>query len=199
MSQKPDRPTREGLPVLSGLAALVTVGLLVGLVLGGVAWAGARVLGLGGSAGSATEQTSEAQGDVLVLPKPRRTKAADGPLITLGPAPGGRDQKSGSASKKQETKKPRQNQQRITLSAGQRSVGVMGRIDLTGVYRGGDGRILQVQRFQDGSWEDFPVTAAVDGTKFSTYVMTGRTGPNRFRVADNDNTRTSNEVRVVVG
>ena len=39
----------------------------------------------------------------------------------------------------------------------------MEQIDLTGVYPGGEGAILQVQRFEDGSWDDFPVAVSVSG------------------------------------
>ena len=65
----------------------------------------------------------------------------------------------------------------------------MGRIDLTGTYPTGEGAVLQVQRATgpgDDSWVDFPVTVTVSGGQFSTYVQTGRTGPNRFRVIDTD-------------
>ena len=52
----------------------------------------------------------------------------------------------------------------------------MEQIDLTGVYPGGEGAILQVQRFEGGKWEDFPVTASVSNETFSTYVQTSQTG-----------------------
>ncbi|MEZ5193444.1 MAG: hypothetical protein R2734_13715 [Nocardioides sp.] len=90
-------------------------------------------------------------------------------------------------------------QRPIQLSAGQRQVSPMQRIDLTGSYPGGDGAILQVERFENGSWTSFPVTASVTGDTFSTYVQTGRPGANKFRVTDTDTGKISNPVTVVVG
>ena len=75
----------------------------------------------------------------------------------------------------------------------------MQQIDLTGTYQAGEGAILQVQRFEDGAWVDFPVTVSVSGGTFATYVLTGRTGPNQFRVVDTDSEAVSNEVTVTVG
>ena len=75
----------------------------------------------------------------------------------------------------------------------------MQQIDLTGSYPGGDGAIVQVQRRQGGTWVDFPVTASVSGGTFATYVQTGQTGVNRFRVIDSDSREVSNEVTVRVG
>ena len=58
--------------------------------------------------------------------------------------------------------------------------------------------MLRVQRFT-GGWQDFPVTASVSDSTFSTYVQSSQTGVNRFRVIDTDTGKTSNEVRVRVG
>jgi len=75
----------------------------------------------------------------------------------------------------------------------------MDQIDLTGVYPGGEGAILQVQRFTSGSWQAFPVTVSVSDETFATYVQTSQTGVNRFRVTDTDSGLTSNEVKVTIG
>jgi hypothetical protein len=75
----------------------------------------------------------------------------------------------------------------------------MEQIDLTGTYPTGEGAILQVQRFEDGAWEDFPVTMSVSNQTFSTYVQTSRPGENKFRVIDTDKDLFSNEVIVTVG
>ena len=75
----------------------------------------------------------------------------------------------------------------------------MQQIDLTGTYQAGEGAILQVQRMENGSWSDFPVTMSVSGGTFATYVQTSRTGPNEFRVVDTDSDVVSNEVTVTVG
>jgi hypothetical protein len=75
----------------------------------------------------------------------------------------------------------------------------MGQIDLTGVYPGGEGAVLQVQKFSGGGWQDFPVTAVVSNETFATYVQTSFQGVNRFRVVDNDSGLASNEIKVTVG
>jgi hypothetical protein len=75
----------------------------------------------------------------------------------------------------------------------------MGQIDLTGTYPGGEGAILQVQRFENGSWQDFPASpVSVSDQTFSTYVQTGVPGLQRFRVVDTRTNKPSNEVRVTV-
>ena len=209
--QRPDRHRLEIHPVLSGTVALVVVAMMVGLVLGGAAWAGARVLGFGGPADAAAESAAarDEGGDQLVLPPLTRTEAPSGPTITLAPDPrsqggGGNGDQGGRQGNGQGEGQERGDRKRpakppIALSAAQRSVGSMQNIDLTGSYPGGAGRIVQVQRRQDGEWVDFPVTAPVDGDSFSTYVATGQTGQNRFRVVDSDSGKRSNQVVVRVG
>jgi hypothetical protein len=178
-------------PVLTGLVALVGVGVLVGLFMGGAALAATRVLGLGGGGDSsgASDQQS------LYLPRPSKTPQPSGPLITLAPDPGG----SGSSQPTEQPTKEQTPDKAITLSAGQTEVGPMGQIDLTGVYPQGEGAILQVQRLQAGAWVDFPVTASVSNETFSTYVQTSQLGMNKFRVVDTDTGLESNVVRVRVG
>jgi hypothetical protein len=182
---------RQEHPVLAGLAALVAVGLVVGLVLGFGALAATQVFGLGG--GSDDAATSARQS--MYLPKPSKTEAPKGPLITLAPGA----EKSPDKSKRPEhRKKHRAPKRELSLSAGQTAVSPMEQIDLTGVYPGGEGAILQVQRFTAGSWQDFPVTVSVSDETFSTYVQTSQTGVNRFRVVDTDSHRMSNEVRITI-
>ncbi len=75
----------------------------------------------------------------------------------------------------------------------------MAQIDLTGVYPRGEGSILQVQRFEAGSWEDFPASpVSVSNQTFSTFVQTGTSGLQRFRMLDTGTGETSNEVKVTV-
>ncbi len=181
----------ENHPVLAGLAALVGVGLAIGLLLGVITMVGTDVVGLGGESVS----VDASAGESLYVPEPSETEGPSGPLITLAP-----EEKSG-----QETDEPEESPSKsesagpkISLQAGQKSVGSMDRIDLTGAYPGGEGAILQVQRRQGGSWEEFPVTASVSNETFSTYVQTGRTGKNKFRMIDSDSDVTSNPVTVTV-
>ncbi len=188
-----DQNPTERHPVVTGLIALVSVGLVVGLIAGVAALVGTHVLGLsdaqassGGGGGKAT----------LFLPKPEKTQSPSGPLITLAPGETPTDTSSEPAepsdsATKQET--------RISLSAGETSVSAMQQIDLTGIYPAGEGAILRVQRFESGHWQDFPVTASVSNQTFSTYVQTSRPGVNKFRVIDTDTRLASNPVRVTVG
>ena len=74
----------------------------------------------------------------------------------------------------------------------------MEEIYLTGVYPGGEGAVVQVQRFESGKWEDFPVDASVSGETFSTYVQTAQRGVNTFRVRDTSGPDVSNEVKVKI-
>ena len=186
----------EGRPVLTGLLALVGVAVAVGLILGFVALVGSKFLGLD-SASDSSGTTAERS---MYLPKPSKTQQPSGPLITL--APGETQAPSSSASSEPGSKKPTKKKTpktQISLSAGQTAVAPMQQVDLTGVYPGGEGAILQVQRFTNGVWTDFPVTASVSNETFSTYVQTSQTGVNRFRVVDTDTGLESNEVKVTIG
>ncbi len=185
-----DRLRRTEHPILSGLAALVGVGLVVGLVLGFAALAGARVFGLDG--GSETAQTVSDQS--MYLPRPEKTQAPSGPLITLAPGSGS----STSPSPSDKPSKSKSPAPKISLSASQTAVAPMDQIDLTGVYPGGEGSILQVQQFSNGGWDDFPVTASVSNQTFRTFIQTGQPGVNRFRMVDTDTGLTSNEIKVTV-
>ncbi|HYF72782.1 MAG TPA: hypothetical protein VD864_08165 [Nocardioides sp.] len=189
--QLPEGPD-EGHPIVMGLVALVGVGLAVGLILGLAVLAGTQVLGLGGGddGGGPTGERS------MYLPTPQKTPQATGPEITLAPGastPAGSGKPSSTPTK---SEKPRK---QITLSASTTSAGPMETFNLTGVYPGGEGSILQVQRFTSGSWQDFPVTASVSDETFQTSVATSYPGPNRFRVVDTDSGLESNEVRVTIG
>lgn len=188
--QLPEPPPSEGHPIVAGLLALVGVAVAVGLILGGVAIAGARVLGVNDSGGS-TGTTSERS---LYVPRPEKTPKETSPQITL--APGDPTSTTSPAQEPTASESPRK---QITLSAGATTVGSMERLDLTGVYAGGEGAILRVERFAGGSWQDFGVTVSVSNETFSTYVQTGVLGVNKFRVVDTDSGMESNEVRVTIG
>lgn len=178
----------EERPVLFGLLALVAVAVAVGLVASVVFVAGAHVAGLGGGKAAAVAGDG---GATLDVPKPQKTPPASGPSITLGTSP-----TSGTTSPPPKIKKPKK---QISLQAGQSSVKPMGRIDLTGTYPGGEGAVLNVQKFSNGSWQDFySISATVTNGTFSTYIQTGTPGMNRFRVIDSDTHLASNEVRVQI-
>ncbi len=183
-------PTSEDRPVLTGLAALIGVGLVVGLVLGGAALAGTKVLGIGGDddGGTATSGAS------MYLPEPSPTDPPTGPLITLATDPDAEDEEESEPESEESTP-----EKELALTTAQTEVSPMGRIDLSGTYVGGEGAVLQVERFVDGAWAEFQVTAVVSQEKFSTYVQTGRTGVNKFRMRDTGTGELSNEVTVQIG
>jgi hypothetical protein len=194
----PDRPLpdSEEHPVAAGLIALAGVGLAVGLIIGIVVLVATRMMGLGGENASAQTTSQES----LYLPKPEKTTGPSGPLITL--APGESESPTEQSSQGQQpskSPKPAKAKKEISLSAAETSVEPMDQIDLTGVYPGGEGAILQVQRFTSGSWQAFPVTVSVSDETFATYVQTSQSGVNRFRVTDTDSGLTSNEVKVTIG
>jgi hypothetical protein len=179
----------EERPVVFGLLALVGVAVAVGLVASIAVLVGAHVLGLSGGHAAAVAGD---EGATLDVPKPQKTQPASGPSITLGTNP----TSSSSQSHPPKIKKPKK---QISLQAGETSVSPMGRIDLTGTYPGGEGAVLNVQKFSNGSWQDFySISATVTNGTFSTYIQTGTPGMNRFRVIDSDTHLASNEVKVQI-
>ncbi len=187
-----ERPAGDSRPVLTGLVALVVVAVVVGAIIGAGALAATKVLGLDDRGTASTESTAE---ESMFLPKPEETEPEEGPLITLAPGAPQTSETGSTSAPSEETEEP----PLISLSAGQTEVVPMGQIDLTGVYPGGEGAILQVQQFSGGMWDDFPVTASVSNETFSTFIQTSQIGRNRFRVIDTDTQEASNPVRVTIG
>ncbi|HEU5037541.1 MAG TPA: hypothetical protein VFT70_11085 [Nocardioides sp.] len=189
--QLPDGPDEH--PILAGLGALVGVALVVGLILGLVVIAGTRVLGLGGG----SDEGSASSGRTMYLPRPEKTPTASGPQITLAPG----EESSSPASDKPSDKPTKSESPRkeISLSASTTQAAPMEQFNLAGVYPGGEGAILTVQRFQSGAWQEFPATGSVSGEAFQIPVQTSQPGVNRFRVVDSDSGLQSNEIRVTIG
>lgn len=191
--QLPDDPEeRRALPVLWGLLALVATAIVVGGVLAVGAAVATRATGLadsGGGNGGTVETTGQ---ETLFLPEPTDTGSEPVPYITLSDVP----EPDLPSSTFSET--PEEPETEIELFSAQSEVGAMEPIDLSGTYRGGDGAVLDVQQFQSGEWTDFPVTVAVNGDEFSTFIQASALGENRFRVYDSDADEASNEVRVVI-
>ncbi|GAB3017432.1 hypothetical protein GCM10011376_02280 [Nocardioides flavus (ex Wang et al. 2016)] len=173
----------ENRPVLTGLVALVGVAVAIGLLGGLGVLAGVRATGIGETSSDGGDTTAEA---TFRLPKPTDTATEAAPEEPVQPEPGTETTSEAPATA-------------ISLSATQQSVSPMQQIDLTGTYQGGEGAVLQVQRFENGAWSDFPVTMSVSGGTFATYINTGRIGPNKFRVVDTDSEMISNEITVTVG
>ena len=75
----------------------------------------------------------------------------------------------------------------------------MERVNLTGTYQGADNVTLEVQRYTDAQWRDFGVQATVRVGTYGTYIQTGRTGEQRFRMYDPQAKKGSNVVLVTIG
>ncbi len=187
-------------PLLMGVGALVGVALLVGGVISLVALGAVNISGIGGSDDGPRAKPS------LYFPEHSESASddEDGDGLTLADLNGGKDPReteSPSAtpteSKSPKPEKKRKPRSVISLSASPVEVSPMEQIYLSGTYPGGEGASLQVQRFE-GSWTDFPSSASVSGGTFSTYVMTGQSGPNKFRVVDPASGKSSNAVTVTV-
>ena len=180
----------EDRPVVTGLFALVGVGLAVGLIAGLAVMVGVHVIGVGGGSTGG----GSGAGPTMYLPKPQKTAPSSGPSLTLGTS-----STTTASPSQQASSKPAKPKKRISLQAGEQTVAPMGRIDLTGTYPSGEGAVLNVQEFTNGSWQDFySVSATVQNGTFSTYIQTGIAGLARFRVIDSDTHLASNEVRVTV-
>lgn len=193
----PDRPNPlSGRPVAAGLAALTAVAVVIGVLAGVTVLLGVKILGIGGGDATASGDGPSA-GETLYLPEPAPTTAPSGPRITLDVDP--EEEPSGADDEaEEEVEEEEKDEGELVLRTGQSAVAPMQRIDLSGSY-GKDGAILQVQRKENGSWNDFPVTVSVRGGAFSTYVMTGKSGKTKFRVVDTDSGEESNAVTVQIG
>lgn len=182
-----DDEARLSRTLLMGIGALLAVSLLVGGVVGVIAFGAAKMSGIGEATGGPTQEPSlyipsgEPSTSPEAYPDPPETSAAP----TEEPTPS-------------EEPTPTKPAKEISLQAYPASVAPGERINLTGVFPTGEGAQLQVQRFE-GGWSNFPVTATVRGGTFETYVLTSRTGKQRFRVVDMATGRASNPVSVTVG
>ncbi len=183
--------TRKEHPIVQGLVALVTVALTIGLLVALGTLLATEGLGLGQASDDTAVDTESGGSQRMFLPKPRKTAVSTGPLVSLLPS---EETEPGSTASP-----PPASATGIVLSAGQSAVAPMEQIDLTGTFTGGEGAVLQVQRFEGDLWSDFPVTATVTGGTFTTYIQTSQAGENRFRMADTDTGVTSNEVTVTIG
>ncbi len=173
----------EKRPVLTGLLALVGVAVVIGLLGGLAVMVGVQATGIGGTSSASSGEEAPA---TFNLPRPSDTgTTAPAPEDPVEPTEGEPTSEAPVEA--------------LSLTTSRQSVSPMQQIDLTGTYQSGEGAILQVQRLEDGAWIDFPVTVSVSGGSFATYVLTGRTGPNQFRVVDTDSEVVSNEVTVTVG
>lgn len=184
-------------PLLMGVGALLGVALLVGGVISLVALGAVNISGIGGGDDGPQAKPS------LYFPEHSRSASDEddqGPSLSDLGGRDPRETESPSATPTEsKSPKPKTPKVRsvISLSASPVEVSPMEQIYLSGTYPRGEGASLQVQRFE-GSWTDFPSSASVSGGTFTTYVMTGQSGPNKFRVVDPATDKKSNPVTVTV-
>ena len=206
---------------LGALAAVVALALGVSVLLAAGAYAAARMVGLTGDDGH--QPTAQAAAAPSRSPS---GPASPHQTATAAPSPSAgrhQDAASSQAAKPgpethrpkahqhahQQTHRPKAHQQHrrhrqqqatgtVTLHAAATRVRPMARIDLAGRCGCGSGTTLVVQRLEHGHWSRFPATATASGGRFHTWVMTGRSGPNQFRVAVPGG-RASNPVTITVG
>ena len=188
-----DKPWTRQLAVVVGV--LVAVALVIGAIISVIALGAAKIAGIDSAKSSAAAKPS------LYFPSGKPTVGLD-----TYPAPSGlgnkpKQHKSGSSGSggSSSPDNPRPQKKGITLQVFPQQVPPGQRINITGVYSGGEGATLQVQRFEHGSWSNFPVTTTVSGGQFATYITTSHVGPQQFRVTDKASGRKSNAVRVRVG
>jgi hypothetical protein len=137
---------------------------------------------------------SESPGPVGAGPaepnKPLPTKALKVP---------GEDKDTESAEPSQSASPDAGKKGKIGLEISPVKAKAMERVNLTGTYKGADNVALQVQRFEEGKWSDFGVDATVRVGTYATYVQTGRSGEQRFRMYDPQAREGSNVVLVTIG
>jgi hypothetical protein len=161
--------------ILFGLVTLVVIGAIVGL---GVGWLGSRAVDSTGideveappGDGGSSEDPFE---DFTASPSESEDTDATEPTEPTETVPT-------TPTEPTETREPRE----PTLNASPLTATTFEQVYLTGRFPGlGAGVALQVERREGGVWTEFPVDTTTDprGT-YSTYVQTGHTGPNRFRI-----------------
>ena len=185
-------PTDEGpswvRTVLAGLAALVVVSLLVGGVVGAVALGAAKLTGIG------EPTTTAAVPPSVYIPSGRPTTRPEG----FPDPPGGGAESPSESSTPTPEPTPTKPPKAVTLQIVPPQAASGERVDLSGAYPGGEGAVLQVQRFESG-WVDFPVTATVSSGQYRTYIYTERVGKNRFRMLDKASGQASNIAVLTIG
>jgi hypothetical protein len=121
---------------------------------------------------------------------------------TALPVPGGKSDDSGDGASDEpsasDSASPDEGTGTIELSISPIQAKPMERVNFTGSYQGADNLSLEVQRFDAGQWTNFGVQATVRVGTFSTYIMTGHTGENRFRVYDPQAKEGSNVILVTI-
>lgn len=177
-------------------AVLVVAGIaaVIGLVIGGLTSAAVNLSGVLPKPTATPTLSSSEPSDDDALPTP-----------SLAPTPSRQPSQAAPPSRTptpttspRPTKAPSNPSQAITLTVTPKTVDSYQRVTLSGRYPAGNGTSLQVQRRQGGQWAPFPTSASVNGGAFSTYVESGQSGPNAFRVVDHARELASNVVVVTI-
>jgi hypothetical protein len=166
--------------LLIGVVMLLVVGGVVGVVLAVAGLKAADLAGIG-ETGPSTPSNQR-------LHIPRN-------VATSTPTPPAPETQASSTPTAPVLRKP---PHVISLELSPTSVGAFDKINLSGSYQAPDGTTLQIQRRENGVWSDFPAVTHVSGGRFATYVLTGHTGVNLFRVTDQTTGRFSNPATVTV-
>jgi hypothetical protein len=185
---------REENPIASGLIALVAVAVVVGLLAGIAALAGTRLLGLGGDGSGGSGEAGA--GDSLYMPPVVPTTQESAPLVTL-PASETESETATETASETVTETPTEEESTISLSAGSNEVAAGEELRLSGLYREGEGAVLDIfYNVNNGGWEEFPLDVNVSGGIFEVYVQTWKDGTINWRVEDASAHRVSNAVTV---
>lgn len=168
--------------VVGALGAVVMVALVIGVVIGAVAYGAIRFVGLDGGDDSAQTPASApdspaASGTHAAEPTASPSRASS----SAGPPKAHRQQ--GDTGPKHHGRRHR-GRHGLTLEASPLRVHRMGRVHLWGRYPGHGGARLVVQRREGGHWDRFPVAVSVRDGRFRTWIASGYPGRNRFRVLD---------------
>jgi hypothetical protein len=191
-----DDPNEFRRQVLVAVGILVAIGVVVGGIATVISMTAAEMTGITDNEPTTAATTSEPtdQGEADAVSETEATEPAEA-TDTTSTAP-----TATTPTTPTKTAKPARQRQPIVLRASPTSAGTYERVNLTGVYRRGFDIFLQVQRNEGGAWADFPTNATTESDgSFSTYVETGRPGPNRFRVLDPVTGIASNVVVVTIG
>jgi len=184
-SQELGEVIKKGAALLIGIAVLIAVGT----------WLFVRAIGLNDSS-----DTGQVVGPIQP-PSPLPSTALAQPDTSSGSSPTPDDvQTSESPETPEDTSAPpaQAGNKQLRLSASPTEVASMERINLTGTYGNHDNVSLEIQRWENGTWGDFPVSAEVSVGTFATYVQSSHLGVNRFRVYDPDAKVASNVVKITV-
>ncbi|MBA2560589.1 MAG: hypothetical protein H0V07_12035 [Propionibacteriales bacterium] len=175
--------------LLIGLVMLLVVGALIGGIVAVASIKAADLAGIGD-----TTSGTRSRDDRLHVPRNADTPTT-APSGTVTPETGSAPTTSATTSPPTRNKRPRR---ALTLTISPATASTYERITLSGRYQAPEGTSLQVQRMEGGGWVDFPTTASVSAGTYSTYIETGHTGVNRFRVTDTASGRSSDVATVTV-